>query len=80
MVEKDIMTIQNKDYEIGSIQVKDNDYIGEVQDYRCPSCGNYSVIVDTSDKDSESNGKPGHETCLHNCGPLSLSRLLAIGG
>jgi len=67
--------MDEKNYEIGSIQVKEsNDYIGKVQDYRCPSCGHYSVILDTT------NSEEGHETCLNSCVSLSLSRKLSIGG
>ncbi len=68
------MIVKEKDYKIGSVQVKYNDYIGKVQDYRCPSCRRFSVILDTT------NSKEGHETCLNNCVSISLSRKLSIGG
>ena len=64
---------KRKDYPVGSVQVKDNDYIGKVQDYRCPSCKHYSVILDTT------NSKEGHEACLNDCVSLTLSRMLRIG-
>ena len=65
--------LKEKNYPIGTVQVKDNGYKGKVQDYRCPSCNCYSVII------LKNNTKKGHETCLNNCVSLSLSRKLSIG-
>ncbi len=62
--------VKERNYKIGSEQVKYNGHKGKVQKYRCPSCGRFSVILVDGH----------HETCLNNCVSISLSRKLSIGG